>query len=582
MSDRRPKRRCVAAKAQRQQGPSAIHYVGYVEDEETPEMIMKKFEELERIQKAAEARRQQQQQPSQAAGATPPPAPADGAGPSNGGGPPDADLEVPHPTGRPDGMEEVPGPYPDGERGQLEQQDHAGAAPARPGGGGGDAVGASSGGPGGAGCIGEAPLDEEALLEVFKQTSIFNVRANGDAGAAGDAGPARYDLYGGYGVSYGMEDALLVEEDGGDAGSDVDEEELQYMKGFWSDEDYELGGSRNRDGAGGGRRRRPGGGSRAERSDGGAGGGGGAPRQPRAGGGGSGASRHAVAQMVTQLNRDTNALIRRRVAGGASGGGDGLVQLRLPPPPLPLSWGRTVRPYQPPEPCRLPEPYGAAAMAGTVATTGTAASDAAAASRGFEASDVATFPYDSALSGKTYVAVMVNAGWQPAGAADAYEEGSEAEVMARFRRLPIPRLVPRGFVLVWAHKGLLAAVCRQLAAWGYVYVENLTWVHITPANAIAALPGRHFRRSHSTMLMFRKDGEGRDIELRHQRNPDVIFDCIRTREDGGGWELPNEVWGTVETLLPTGKGAFLELWAPRGARRPGWDHVSEVSEMRCG
>lgn len=51
------------------------------------------------------------------------------------------------------------------------------------------------------------------------------------------------------------------------------------------------------------------------------------------------------------------------------------------------------------------------------------------------------------------------------------------------------------------------AVCRALSGWGYVYVENLTWVHMTPANAIAGLPGRHFRRSHSTLLMFRREGE---------------------------------------------------------------------------
>ena len=29
--------------------PSATHYVGYVEEDETPEMIMKKFEELEKV-----------------------------------------------------------------------------------------------------------------------------------------------------------------------------------------------------------------------------------------------------------------------------------------------------------------------------------------------------------------------------------------------------------------------------------------------------------------------------------------------------------------------------------------------------
>jgi hypothetical protein len=44
-SRRRPKRRCVQNKA----APSAVHYVGYVEEDETPEMIMKKFEEMERI-----------------------------------------------------------------------------------------------------------------------------------------------------------------------------------------------------------------------------------------------------------------------------------------------------------------------------------------------------------------------------------------------------------------------------------------------------------------------------------------------------------------------------------------------------
>jgi hypothetical protein len=30
-------------------------------------------------------------------------------------------------------------------------------------------------------------------------------------------------------------------------------------------------------------------------------------------------------------------------------------------------------------------------------------------------------------------------------------------------------------------------------------------------------------------------------------------------------------------MLPTGKGAFLELWAAKGAPRPGWTHVVEGS-----
>lgn len=30
--------------------------------------------------------------------------------------------------------------------------------------------------------------------------------------------------------------------------------------------------------------------------------------------------------------------------------------------------------------------------------------------------------------------------------------------------------------------------------------------------------------------LLRNAGEGKDIELRHQRNPDVLFDCVRKQE----------------------------------------------------
>ena len=45
------------------------------------------------------------------------------------------------------------------------------------------------------------------------------------------------------------------------------------------------------------------------------------------------------------------------------------------------------------------------------------------------------------------------------------------------------------------------------------------------------------------------------------------------------WEIPPTVYRTIETLLPTGKGLFLELWAARGTRRPGWTHVVESAQQ---
>ena len=53
-SGRRPKRSCAR---QTFAGPSEALYVGYVEDNETPEMIMKKFEALDKVKKKRWRRR---------------------------------------------------------------------------------------------------------------------------------------------------------------------------------------------------------------------------------------------------------------------------------------------------------------------------------------------------------------------------------------------------------------------------------------------------------------------------------------------------------------------------------------------
>lgn len=69
-----------------------------------------------------------------------------------------------------------------------------------------------------------------------------------------------------------------------------------------------------------------------------------------------GQARHVKQQLLTQYHSSRGlhaALIRRKVrlggpGAGARPAGGVLVQLRVPPAPLPLSWGRTVRPYAPP------------------------------------------------------------------------------------------------------------------------------------------------------------------------------------------------------------------------------------------
>ena len=48
---------------------------------------------------------------------------------------------------------------------------------------------------------------------------------------------------------------------------------------------------------------------------------------------------------------------------------------------------------------------------------------------------------------------------------------------------------------------------------------------------------------------------------------------------GGGRHMPEEVYIALETLLPTGKGQFLELWAAPDAPRQGWTQVVNLPQF---
>jgi N6-adenosine-specific RNA methylase IME4 len=448
----RPKRRC--ARALRAELPSAVHYVGYVEDGETPEMIMAKFAELERIKgERAAARAARRAEGGEA-----------GDGGASGSG--------------------APGSAPGGA---------AAAEPRSPAGG---------------------ALDDDALLEVFRQTSAFNVRGALDPGADG--------------------------EEGGDAGGDSGDDE--WLRSFWSDAaggggasgaDSDSGDSGSDGGGRRPRRRGGGGGARAARAPG--------------GGGGGARARHAV---VTAWNPATNALVRRRVRVA---GPDELVHVRVPPAPLPRSWGRAVRPYAP---------------AGLLPPAAATPEDAA---RTLVADSVEAVPRGELFGDakRPFLAAMVGAGW----ARDAGDAGAAARLAA----LDLKRLVPDGFLFIWAPPRRLAEACRAAKGHGFSYIENLTWVQICPGGRILAEPvGAPLRGGHLTLAMFRRADRGRDIELRHQRSPDVLLDCVCAAPGaapGAPAPPPAGAFEAVETLLPTARGRFLELWAAPGSARPGWTHV---------
>jgi hypothetical protein len=100
--------------------------------------------------------------------------------------------------------------------------------------------------------------------------------------------------------------------------------------------------------------------------------------------------RNARTCIIAQYNRDTHAFIRRRVRVADP---DAILQLRLPPPPLPLSWGKAIRPFQPPGQSSSGADAAAAAAAGSAAAAGGAAAAGAVVPRG-----LVTQPYALPLS----------------------------------------------------------------------------------------------------------------------------------------------------------------------------------------
>ncbi len=144
-------------------------------------------------------------------------------------------------------------------------------------------------------------------MEVFKQTSIFNVRT-ALAGNEVLVGPEANQLD-------EDEQRALDEPDLSD-----DDDSWEYMRGFWSDEDDQDYAEHWR---------------QAKRL------GKGSHRGRRSSGLPSAASRLAT---LTHYNAATRSLIRRKVHVVDK---NALYRIMMPLPPLPISWGRTVKPYVP-------------------------------------------------------------------------------------------------------------------------------------------------------------------------------------------------------------------------------------------
>ncbi|KAI9226676.1 MAG: hypothetical protein DHS80DRAFT_32484 [Piptocephalis tieghemiana] len=457
MTDRRSTRK----RKQRSTDPgnaSAAHYVGYVEDEESVEAIMRKFEELERIQQELSLNKEDT-----------PMIPAEKSTLVEGG----EDKASGEGTNPPIA------------------QENEGDVP-------------SGGGK-------QAELTEEQLEEVFRRTSSFTLLSA---------------------MTRSMVEETDVDWEMSMLGDDIDAEFIPDQGMDEDDEDYfddgwSMGseGGKRRSTAGGGARRRL-------------------------------LSRQALLERyrevrvqdqagnVYTLKKKTNILDPSLPTYS-----------RIPPPPIPIGWARRIVPLE--EQSSLTSPPG---------------------SKVISTPRILSLDFDQLP--RAYQAIYAD----PPLLLDGEPEHPCKMSLEDFAKLPLASHVKAGgFLFVWTPKSLISRMLKVTSAWGFRYVENICWVKLDAAHqrihdGLSTVIGE----SKMTLLILRKEG---DLELRHQRNPDVVFDFVAPRPPGQIRDRkPDFLYKVIETLLPGAKWSvdleagqgFLELWAMHPKGRPGWTTVHEI------
>ncbi|KAF9405081.1 hypothetical protein BGZ94_003769 [Podila epigama] len=162
------------------------------------------------------------------------------------------------------------------------------------------------------------------------------------------------------------------------------------------------------------------------------------------------------------------------------------------------------------------------------------------------------------------------------------EAGPNKITIEQLATLDIGSIMSKGFLFVWIEKEFLPEIVQIAEQWQFRYVENFCWIKRNVNNVIAREPSPYFNSSKLSCLIFRKEG---DVELRHQRSPDCVFDFIKPEDASTlSEEKPKFMYELIETLLPQAVynestnpngDKMIELWARPGTRRRGWTSICQ-------
>ncbi|KAJ2046167.1 hypothetical protein H4S04_005199 [Coemansia sp. S16] len=459
------------------------YYVGYVEDDESVDAIMKKFEELDRIEKEFSAKKKVD---AEAATST---------------------LDTPGSTSA----------LSSGEAGHAEGTSTSSEAAAAE-----LVADAADGRPS------EDSMSLELLEEVFKRTSAFTVRG---------AMMNDFDLE-------AMDDIELWEAEAGDSIPVEWEEEEDYITLNLDDDalDDEFGVAAHR------RRYMK--------------------REPVKRGGAKISSRDQILQRYKYMqvriqDRHGHTFFVSRKVNAVDPSLPTYV--RIPPIPIPRAWVKHIRPLilgAETTPCNV--------ISGVLLPT----TEPKWARR--IDTDV-TLDFDFTIFERTFQCVYMD---PPLLLPDEQPKPGYFDI-SQLTAIPVHKmLVPGAFLFTWCEKELLPDMCEIAEKeWGLKYVENFCWVRHQTNNHIAKLPSNYFRRSKVTLLIFRREG---DLEMRHQRSPDSVFDFVKPRMAGDlNDRKPDFAYTAIETLLPRAlcsaelpdPNRLVQLWMPADSHRTHWTTI---------
>jgi hypothetical protein len=203
--------------------------------------------------------------------------------------------------------------------------------------------------------------------------------------------------------------------------------------------------------------------------------------------------------------------------------------------------------------------------------------------------------YDLASCGSGFEGIYITPPWSTRPAAEGQ---SWAVTGAQLEALKIDDvLIPYGLVFMWVEKDTVRTALDVMRKWGFEYAEGYSAVTKRVNNTFGTQRGANgvFRSTKHSLIIGRKkkkseESGGDQLELRHQRNPDVNFEFRKRFATGAAvGERSEFMYRIIETMLPkarydeeTGTGKFLQLWGNGyDMARPGWTVVCDTRTIRA-